>query len=339
MNDETHQNETRQNDEYDTPWKEILEAGFKEFLAFFLPEAHDAIDWQRGYVFLDTELARITREANVGNRRMDKLVKVWQRNGDERWVLIHIEIQGEREAHFAARMYTYHYRAFDLQQRPVVSLAVLTDEETHWRPSDYEQTLWGTQLNFQFTAVKLLDFLENQTELKNSKNPFAVVTLAHLLAKKTKKQPEDRFQAKWHLVRGLYRSGFSRQQVIDLFRFIDWVLHLPKGLDQRLWANIAEWEESQKMPYISSVERIGEEIGLKRGEELGLKRGEELGEKTGGARMLSRLLQRRFGEPPSWAHDKIAQADLPMLEQWSLRILDARSLEDVFGEADGLRPQ
>ena len=70
--------EQRQNNEFDTPWKEILEACFREFLAFFLPVAHDSIDWQRGHEFLDQELARISREAKTGNRRMDKLVKVWQ---------------------------------------------------------------------------------------------------------------------------------------------------------------------------------------------------------------------------------------------------------------------
>ena len=39
--------------EYDSPWKEILKAYFKDFLAFFLPKAHDDIDWQRDPEFLD----------------------------------------------------------------------------------------------------------------------------------------------------------------------------------------------------------------------------------------------------------------------------------------------
>ena len=56
----------------------------------------------------------------------------------------------------------------------------------------------------------------------------------------------------------------------------------------------------------------------------------EEGEQKGEARMLSRQLQRRFGDTPAWARDKIAKADLPALEEWSLQILDAQSLEDVF---------
>ncbi|MEO5379049.1 MAG: hypothetical protein H7832_14910 [Magnetococcus sp. DMHC-6] len=91
--------------EYDSPWKEILKAYFKDFLAFFLSEAHDSIDWQRTPEFLDKELDRITREAESGNRRVDLLVKVWLLDGDELWVLIHVEIQGNREPHFEERMF------------------------------------------------------------------------------------------------------------------------------------------------------------------------------------------------------------------------------------------
>ena len=49
------------------------------------------------------------------------------------------------------------------------------------------------------------------------------------------------------------------------------------------------------------------------------------------ASMLSRQLQRRFGDIPIWASGKIAKADLSTLEEWSLRFVDAQSLEDVFG--------
>ncbi|MBF0420092.1 MAG: DUF4351 domain-containing protein [Magnetococcales bacterium] len=50
----------------------------------------------------------------------------------------------------------------------------------------------------------------------------------------------------------------------------------------------------------------------------------------GEARILTRLLQRRFGSIPDWASEKVAKADLPSLEDWSLRIFDAQSLDDVF---------
>ena len=54
------------------------------------------------------------------------------------------------------------------------------------------------------------------------------------------------------------------------------------------------------------------------------------GEQKGGSTMLLRLLQHRFGNLPSWAGERIANADLPTLEAWSLRFMDAKSLDDVF---------
>ncbi|MBF8274133.1 MAG: putative transposase [Magnetococcales bacterium] len=55
-------------------------------------------------------------------------------------------------------------------------------------------------------------------------------------------------------------------------------------------------------------------------------------EKKGEAKMLTRQLQRRFGVLPDWACAKIAEADLHALEEWSLRVLDATTLDGVFAE-------
>ena len=62
------------------------------------------------------------------------------------------------------------------------------------------------------------------------------------------------------------------------------------------------------------------------------------GERKGEAALLTRLLQRRFGNIPTWAREKIANADLPTLEEWSLRILDANSLEKVIESHDRKKP-
>ncbi|MBF0629186.1 MAG: hypothetical protein HQL91_13290 [Magnetococcales bacterium] len=203
----TNQN---QPNEYDSPWKEILKAYFKDFLAFFLAEAHDGIDWQRDPKFLDKELDRITREAKSSNRRVDLLVKVWLLNGDELWVLIHVEIQGDRDPEFAERMYTCQHRAHDLHRKPVVGLAILADEEPSWRVSEYRQVLWGSELVYRFNTVKLLDYLDRLSELEAFDSPFAIVTLAHLTGKQTKNHPDQRFQEKQRITRSLYRRGFSR---------------------------------------------------------------------------------------------------------------------------------
>ena len=60
------------------------------------------------------------------------------------------------------------------------------------------------------------------------------------------------------------------------------------------------------------------------------------GEQKGEAAILTRQLQRRFGALSNATQEKIASADLPTLEAWSLRILDAKLLEEVFEDLDGI---
>jgi hypothetical protein len=71
--------------EHDTPWKEIIETLFPQFMSFFFPEAHAAIDWARTPVFLDKELQQVVRGAATGRHFVDKLVKVWQSGGRLLW--------------------------------------------------------------------------------------------------------------------------------------------------------------------------------------------------------------------------------------------------------------
>jgi len=60
--------------------------------------------------------------------------------------------------------------------------------------------------------------------------------------------------------------------------------------------------------------------------------GRQEGEQEGEAKMLTRLLQRRFGTVPEWASEKIAKAEPSLLEEWGLRIFDAQSLDEVFSD-------
>ena len=60
--------------EYDSPWKDILEIYFKDFLQFFFPNVHLAIDWTKPIEFLNKELKQVTRDAEVGRTDMQILL-------------------------------------------------------------------------------------------------------------------------------------------------------------------------------------------------------------------------------------------------------------------------
>src|SRR6266487_2985381 len=123
--------------DYDSPWKATLDRYLELCMSFFFLPAHAAIGWSRGYEMLDKELQKIVPQAEQGRRLVDKLVKVWLKTGEERWILIYIEVQTWREGDFPKRMYVYNYRLFDRYDREVISLAILADEEPDWRPDHY----------------------------------------------------------------------------------------------------------------------------------------------------------------------------------------------------------
>ena len=178
-------------DDLDSPWKEALEHFLESFLALCFPEVHAGVDWTRGYQSLDKELQKITSDAAVGKRLADKLFKVWRADGKEAWLLIHVEVQGQPERKFAARMFKYYHRILDRYDRPVVSLAVLCDERRSWRPDRFVYNNLGCDLDFRFPMVKLIDYRRDEAALEQSANPFAAVILAQLKVLETRHAARD----------------------------------------------------------------------------------------------------------------------------------------------------
>ena len=257
--------------DYDSPWKDALDIYFEGFLALLFPDAHAQVDWSRGYESLDKEFQQIVREAEVGRKYVDKLVKVWTKAGFECWVLIHVEVQTDRDADFPLRMFVYHYRIFDRYNVAVTSLAVLADDDPNWRPTEFRQRLLGCEAALRFPAAKLLDFAVKEAELEASKNPFSKIVLAHLKAKQTQDDPTGRHFWKLRLVRGLYEHGFSVKDVRELFRLIDWLMALPPPLELAFQQDVEKIQEEKRMPYLTSIERVARRGALREGIEVGLK--------------------------------------------------------------------
>ena len=313
-------------DDYDSPWKMAITRYFSEFMAFFFPAAHAAIDWTRAPVFLEQELVQLQRDAAVGRRLADKLVPVVLRDGAEQWVLIHLEVQGRRERHFAERIFTYHYRIYDRHRRPVASLVLLADRHAGWRPASFGYSVLGCALRLDFPVVKLSDFAGRLEQLLLDANPFALVTAAHLLTLASKGQAAARAAHKWRVIRLLMMKKWPRERIIDLIFVIDWLMRLPVELELALTNNIAQLEREDGMPYITSFERVGLRRGLQEGRQEGRHEGRHEGQRV----MLRALLTHRFGALPDEADAMINQADSEVLLAWSVAQIDAPTLAAVF---------
>ena len=312
---------TEQRTDYDSPWKEIIEDFFPRFLEFFFLEAYKVIDWGRPYEFLDKELQQLEPDAEIGKRLVDKVAKVWLHNGEQAWVLVHVEVQGQYDSQFTQRMYTYNYRLFDRHQKRVISLAVLADEEPNWRPASYSYQLGGCSVSLEFPVAKILDYDSQWEALEKNPNPFSVVVMAHLKAKATNRDPENRLQWKLKLVRGLLERGYKRQEIIGLFRFIDWIMVLPKELANSFKTELRSYEGANKMRYVTSVERLAKEEGIEQGIERGtLQTSRDY---------VIELLEARFGEVPSLIVDSVNKIDnASVLKTLFKTVINISSLED-----------
>ncbi|MDY7014577.1 MAG: DUF4351 domain-containing protein [Cyanobacteriota bacterium] len=276
----------------------------------------------------DEDLSFSTRNCKRLNGKLKpaagKPVKVWRRDGSETWVLAHIELQSQQQSEFPERMYLYHSRIFDTYRRDVASLGVLADSQSSWRPSRYERELWGCRAILEFPIVKLLDY--NITELASDPNPFAAIVQAHRAAQLMGTDPNSGYENKLSLVKSLYQRGLTREDIVELFRLVDWLIALPETQEQRLWQEIETLEREGEMLYITSVERFGIEKGRQEGLQEGLQQGRQ------GA--IVRILEVRFEEIPQELREQIGRIDdLEALGTLLVQAITIASLEEFSSVA------
>lgn len=245
-----------QNTDYDVPWKTFIELYFHDFMTFFFPAITADIDWSKPIRFLDKELQKVVRDAEIPRRYADKLVEVYRLSGEKAIVICHVEVQNDGEPDFGARMYNYNYRLRDRYNCPIVSLAILTDDSKTWRPSGFQDELWGCSIDFKFPIVKLLDYQENWAALKASRNPFAVVVMAQLKTKETHNKPQERKAWRYQLTTMLYDQGYGEQDIIELHAFLDWMMRLPEELERQFQNELKAFEEAKQMKYVTTIERM-----------------------------------------------------------------------------------
>jgi hypothetical protein len=251
---------------FDSPWKDIIEAFFPQFMEFFVPQSLQDIDFTKDVKFLDKGLEKLILDSEITKRYADKLVEVTLKDESKKWILIHIEIQAQKDKDLSKRMFVYNYRIFDKYDIPVTSIAILADENESWNPKPFKYGMWGSVTGTDYIKSKLLDYKDKWSYLETMKNPFAMVVMAHLKALETKKDSSLRKQWKLELTKLLYEKGYSRKEVFNLFRFIDWILMLPQKLNKIYYEEIKDLGGNKKMPYITDLEKYAMEKGFISGE-------------------------------------------------------------------------
>jgi hypothetical protein len=96
---------------YDILWKGMLERVFDDFLRFVFQKADRWFNMKKGFTYLDKELAELNPHPDEASdtKFVDKLVKVYTRSGKEKYLLVHVEVQGNYDKTFTERMFKYFY--------------------------------------------------------------------------------------------------------------------------------------------------------------------------------------------------------------------------------------
>ncbi|MFH0725828.1 MAG: hypothetical protein V2B19_05670 [Pseudomonadota bacterium] len=119
------------------------------------------------------------------------------------------------------------------------------------------------------------------------------------------------------------------KDILELFRFIDWIMTLPEDLEKRFSDDMYRYEEDMKMPYVTSVERMGIKKGQLMGLELCRQEGRQEGALQTSREAVTDVLEARFKAVPKTMIHKIMKIDdTAVLKMLHKKAILAESLKE-----------
>ena len=167
--------------------------------------------------------------------------------------------------------------------------------------------------------VKLLDWWQRWQELEQSDNPFALVVMAHLKMQKLKRRPIELKEVKIQLIRLLFERGFSREDVIKLFRTIDNMVKLPPDKEAEFQTQVRnEFYGEDKIVRLSSFELQAQEKGLEQGRQEGM------------LTLALTLVEQRFGSVEPKLKQQLESLSAIQLQELGKQLLSLSSKADLI---------
>ena len=224
--------------------------------------------------------------------------------------LIHIELQGANDPLMALRMSEYSLRVYRLFRRFARQIVLYVGGA----PMNMASELAGPHhiCRYTLTDVRSLDSEGLLQSPLAADNVLAILTrLRHqraavrrILARIATLEPGER------------EAAFSQLLILAGLRKLGNVIRA----------------EVETMPILHSIldhEIIGPAI--RQGLQQGMQQGREQGMQQEGLLIVKRLLEKRFGSLSPAIEQRLMQLSVVELESLSLRLLDAASLDELFG--------
>jgi hypothetical protein len=257
---------------------------------------------------------------------------IWRVRWGERWLYLYllIEFQSTVDRHMAVRLLTYVgllYQDLRRTERiavgeplPPVLPIVLYNGDAPWTaPTELagimESELPATLAGFQ---PQLRYLLLDEGRIADHPDPSLRNLASALFRLEFSLAPEE-FLEVWDRL----FDWISHPNQESLRRaFITWANRI--GLRRHLpYLNAGELQDAQEISTMLATHNTTDWTA----------RWKEQGQQQGQSRLLRRQLQHRFGmNLPEWVDERLEHADTDQLERWGEELLDASTLEAVFGE-------
>jgi len=195
-------------------------------------------------------------------------------------------------------------------------------------------------VRLEIPVIKLLDYEAQWSFLEQSPNPFAIIVMTHIKhikAQATYRDENGRLHWKLTLVKMLYKRGYSKTDILELFRFIDWLMVLPDEMETAFTNALREFEEDTRMPYVTNVERRGIQQGLQQGLQQGMQQGLQQGLVQEAREAIVDILEVRFETVPhSIAKTVQDMDDLSLLKVLRRKAAKVGGMEEFRGFLEDL---
>ncbi|MGH9834522.1 MAG: hypothetical protein ACREBD_18820 [Blastocatellia bacterium] len=251
-----------------------------------------------------TELLTV-EQPSVKMRKPDFVARL--KNGR----IFHLEIQSGDDSNMPWRMLEYYPPIRHEYGQPPIQVVLYVGEEAINIASSIEED----RLSYSYDAIDIREFDSEPLIESNSPadNLIAILCRVDDIREASQRILEKLAQlpgkeAKDAVTKLLVLSKLRKSQKI-VAEEVKRIMQLTR-------------EDLMDIPIISDAILLSEELA------------EERGEKKGEASMLSTMLEARFGSLPEWAKSKIAKAETDTLVSWGLRLIEAKSLEEIFQPED-----
>ena len=293
-----HNNNNDETSDFDGFWKDIIEEYWQEFLKKFLPKLYKDADLKSKPEFLNKELRDVLNLPELSEEHnpplfVDELIKIPMKNGEEKWLLLHIEVQGKGGENISYRMFLYYCLIFARYRKKIVSLAILTSRRPKKEdsPGIYKTLFYGTSIEYKynyFEAYKVTD-----KELEAGENKFDLFLLAVKFAMRSKHNEQKKFSYLKKITEILYQKGFTPRERREILRYVNYIVGLSdKELKQEYFTYVNNFEGGRTVAKrMSILDEVYYEKGIEKGRE-GLEKERKEALEQGRENILQKLLSR-----------------------------------------------